>query len=66
MIIRWNGSESTASALCPSSQLRWPLPRRRVKKSAKIFLWVITPLTMATSMNIVQKQTNQRAQITGT
>ena len=52
VIIRWKGRPSTDSALCASSQERWPLPQRKVKKSAKIFLCVITPLTMATSMNM--------------
>lgn len=53
-------------ALWLSSQERWPLPGRKVKKSLKIFLWVITPLTIATSMNMVATQISQRAQIRGT
>ena len=61
----WKGSPKTDSALCASSQERWPLPPRKVKKSIKIFLCVITPLTMATSMNMAQKLASQRAQSTG-
>ncbi len=48
-------------ALCASSQERWPFQGRKVKKSLKIFLWVITPLTIATSMTIVAMPTIQRA-----
>ncbi len=40
--MKWNGRASTAVALWASSQERWPLPGRKVKKSLKIFLWVIT------------------------
>ena len=65
VIMKWNGRPSTDSAACPSSQERWPLPQRKVKKSAKIFLWVITPLTMATSMNIAHRPTIQRPHIAG-
>ena len=65
VIIRWNGSPNTDTALCASSQERWPLPQRKVKKSMKIFLCVITPLTMATSMNIAAAPASQRPQSTG-
>jgi len=65
VIRKLNGSASTAVALCPSSHERCPLPGRNVKKSLKIFLWVITPLTMATSMNSVAAPTSQRAQMRG-
>ncbi|MNR61118.1 hypothetical protein D3C85_1827700 [compost metagenome] len=50
-------------ALCASSHERGPLRLRKVKKSAKMRRWVITPLRMATSMNMVQKPMIQRAQI---
>ena len=52
-------------ALCASSQLRWPFWGRKVKKSLKMRLWVTMPLRIATSMNIAQKPTIQRAQTAG-
>ena len=61
--MKWKGRPSTDSALCASSQERWPLPPRKVKKSVKIFLCVMTPLTMATSMNIAQSPAIQRPHI---
>ncbi|MCY1512029.1 hypothetical protein D9M68_464740 [compost metagenome] len=61
----WYGSASTAVTLCASSQLRWPFFGRKVKKSLKMRLCVTMPLTMATSMNIAQKPTIQRAQSAG-
>jgi len=36
-----------------------------VKKSMKIFLCVMTPLTIATSMNMAHRPAIQRPQITG-
>ncbi|MNI43605.1 hypothetical protein D3C73_979400 [compost metagenome] len=65
VIMKWNGRPSTEAAAWPSSHERWPLPQRKVKKSAKIFLWVMTPLTMATSMNIAHTPTIQRPHIAG-
>ena len=59
-IINWNGSVSTATALCASSQLRCPLRGRKVKKSLKMRLWVITPLTSATSIAKPAMPTIQR------
>ena len=44
---------------------RWPLRGRKVKKSLKMRLCVTMPLKIATSMNIAQKPTIQRAQIAG-
>jgi len=63
--MKWNGSPNTDSALCASSHERWPFPQRKVKKSVKIFLCVMTPLTMATSMNMAQKPASQRPHRTG-
>ena len=51
---------------CASSHERWPFFGRKVKKSLKIRLCVITPLTMATNMNIAQKPMIQRAHCAGT
>ena len=51
-------------ALCPSSQERWPRPRRSVKKSRKIFLWVTMPDRIATSIAAAAAPTIQRAQMT--
>ncbi|MNT74200.1 hypothetical protein D3C72_2130000 [compost metagenome] len=48
--MNWNGKVSTATALCASSHERWPLAGRKVKKSLKMRLCVMTPLTSATSM----------------
>ena len=50
----------TATALCMSSQLLCPLLERKVKKSLKIRLWVITPLTSATNMASAAMPTIQR------
>ena len=61
VIIRWNGNPSTDSALWPSIQARWPpFLGRKVKKSAKIFLCVMMPLMMATSMNMPAMLASQR------
>ena len=65
VIMAWKGRPNTDSALCASSQERCPLPHRKVKKSMKIFLCVMTPLTIATSMNIAQKPASQRPHSTG-
>ena len=63
VIIRWNGRPSTDSALWPSIQARCPpFFGRKVKKSAKIFLCVMTPLMMATSMNMPAMLASQRPQ----
>lgn len=63
VIIRWNGSPSTDNALWPSIQARWPpFFGRKVKKSAKIFLWVMMPLMIATSMNMPAMLASQRPQ----
>ncbi|CFN18939.1 Uncharacterised protein [Bordetella pertussis] len=63
VIMRWNGSPSTDNTLCPSIQARWPpLRGRKVKKSVNIFLWVMMPLMMATSMNIPAMLASQRPQ----
>ncbi|KAG0731929.1 hypothetical protein G6F23_014822 [Rhizopus arrhizus] len=51
----WQGSAITALTLWKSSHDRRPLSLRKVKKSLKIFLWVMTPVMIATSMNIAQK-----------
>ena len=61
----WKGSANTAVALCASNQERCPLPERKVKKSLKIFLWVMMPLIIATNMNMVAMPTIQRDQIRG-
>ena len=65
VITIWKGNASTAVALCASSQERWPLRGRKVKKSVKIFLCVMTPLTMATNITIVATPTIQRPQMRG-
>ena len=66
MIIAWNGSARTAVMLCASNHERWAaLVGRNVKKSLKMRLWVITPETIATSMNIAQSPANHRPQMTG-
>ena len=54
-----------AVILWESSHERCCLPERNTKKSVKIFLCVITPLMMATSMNMVAMPTIQRAQMRG-
>ncbi|MNV44072.1 hypothetical protein D3C71_1358160 [compost metagenome] len=53
----WYGSAITALTLWKSSHERRPFCGRKVKKSLKIFLWVMTPVMIATSMNIAQKPT---------
>ena len=63
--MKWNGSPNTDSALCASSHERCPLPQRKVKKSTKIFLWVMTPLTMAMSMNIAAMPASHLPHTTG-
>ena len=65
VIMIWKGSANTAVALCASSHERCPLPGRKVKKSLKIFLWVMTPLMMATNMSKVAIPTIQRAHMRG-
>ena len=57
--MNWNGNVSTATALCASSHERWPLAGRKVKKSLKMRLCVMTPLTSATSMIMVVMPTIQ-------
>ena len=47
------------STVCASRQLRWPAAGRKAKKSLKIFLWVMTPVRIDTSMSIEQKPTIQ-------
>jgi hypothetical protein len=51
--------------LCASSHERWPFFARKVKKSLKMRLCVTMPLKIATSMNIAQKPTIQRAHSAG-
>jgi len=58
VIIRKKGRAVTLATLWASSQLRGPLPGLKVKKSAKIFRCVMTPLTMASSISMVQAPTN--------
>ena len=54
-----NGNVSTAVALCASSQLRSPLPGRKVKKSLKMRLCTTTPHTSATNMHMDIQPTSQ-------
>ena len=65
VITKWNGKANTAKALCASNQERCPLRGRKVKKSLKIFLCVMTPLMMAMSITMVATPTIQRPQIRG-
>ncbi|MCY1374706.1 hypothetical protein D9M69_620670 [compost metagenome] len=55
--MNWKGKVSTATALCASSQLRWPFFGRKVKKSLKMRLCVMTPDTSATSIAIAAMPT---------
>ncbi len=60
VIIRWKGRAITAVTLCASSQDRCPLLKRSMKKSAKIFLWVMMPVTRPSSMIRAQNVDSQR------
>ncbi|MNC37348.1 hypothetical protein D3C75_859070 [compost metagenome] len=65
MIIRWNGSNSTALALWKSSHERWPLFGRKVKNSLKIFLWMTIPVTSAASITSASAPTTKMPQLRG-
>ncbi|MDT4848352.1 hypothetical protein FQZ97_824400 [compost metagenome] len=58
--MNWKGRVSTAAVLCPSSQERWPLLERKVKKSLKMRLCVTTPEISATSIAMLAKATIHR------
>ncbi|MNR01969.1 hypothetical protein D3C85_1178050 [compost metagenome] len=58
--MNWKGRVSTATALCASSQDRWPFLARNVKKSLKMRLCVTTPDISATSIAMVAKATTHK------
>ena len=66
VIIKKNGSAVTLMMLCASSHERCPLPGRKVKKSTKIFLCVMTPVTTAMSISMVHTPTRRIATSYGT